>query len=382
LIDRLSLVAGEASGDLLAAQMIAGLKAITLVDGLKLSGVGGPRLIEQGMQTWYPSEAMAVRGYAEVVKALPRLLRMRADIYRRVLAEKPKLFVGVDAPDFNLKLEQRLRLQGQKVVHFISPSIWAWRPQRIEQIRQSVDHMLLVFPFEKKIYDQAKVPATYVGHPLADVIALQPDRLQALLDLGLSPADQVIAVLPGSRKDELLYNLPTFLKAAQWLHQRIKNLVFVLPAANQDRLAQLKAMLAGIKLDPTLRLKITSGQSHQAMAACSTALVASGTATLEVALFKRPMVIAYKMHPWSYRWMRRKALLPYIGLPNILAGSMLVPEFVQDAATPEALGNALYQQLIGLEQEDEWAQRFTQMHHDLRRDCAGTSARQLLELAA
>jgi lipid-A-disaccharide synthase len=367
-MQRLGLVAGEASGDLLAAQVVAGL--VLRHPGLRVEGIGGSELAKQGMDCWYPSEALAVRGYAEVIAALPRLLRLRSSLGKRMLDYQPDVFLGVDAPDFNLKLEEGLRSKGQKVVHFVSPSIWAWRAERMAQIRRSVDHMLLVFPFEKKLYDQARIASTYVGHPLADRIPMAPNRRDALLSLGLSPDDEVVALLPGSRADEIKYMARSFIEAALELHARRDRLIFVMPAAGSQRHAEIKAVLQQFRVPSNFRLLLTEGKAYEAMAACQSALVASGTATLELALFKRPMVIAYKMHGLSYRLMRRKALMPWIGLPNILSGSMVVPEFIQDQATPEALSNALFEQLRGLESGDEIGERFIQMHHELRMGCA------------
>jgi lipid-A-disaccharide synthase len=369
---RLALVAGEASGDLLASQILDALGQAH--PGLQASGVGGPKLMQAGLHAWYPSEALAVRGYAEVVAALPRLLRMRSALFKQVLDFQPQLFLGVDAPDFNLTLERKLRVSGIKVAHFVSPSIWAWRPERITKIAQSVDHMLLVFPFEKKLYDQARIASTYVGHPLADVIPMHPQRTKALEALGLPHACEVVALLPGSRADEVKAMGRTFVETALWLHSMRDDLVFVMPAAGDDRYAELTRLLAQFRFPQRFQLKLVRGQAYDALAACQTALVASGTATLEAALFKRPMVVTYKMHPWSYRWMKRKALQPYVGLPNILCGSMVVPEILQDRATPQALGAALLSQLRSLDAGDEITQRFSEMHHTLRMGCARRSA--------
>ena len=370
---RLGLAAGEASGDLLAAQMLAGLIEQAPVDA---RGIAGPSLVRQGMQAWHTTDELSVRGYVEVIKHLPRLLKLRKNLASRLIEWKPDVFVGVDAPDFNIELERRLRAAGLKTVHFIGPSVWAWRYERITKVKAAADHVMLVFPFEKEIYDREGIAATYVGHPLADTIALeQPVR---------STKGLTVALLPGSRLDEINAMAATFLEAASVLAKRHATLKFVLPAANDMIAKRLRMILAGIAdVNATLmgRLSITDGNSHEALAKANVVLVASGTATLEAALFKRPMVIAYKM-PWlSYRLMKDKGYLPFIGLPNILANSLLVPELIQEAATPLALADALEVQLN--DEQNAWRllDEFTKIHLSLRRGCASRAADVLLELS-
>ncbi len=370
---RLGLAAGEASGDLLAAQMLAGLIEQAPVDA---RGIAGPSLVRQGMQAWHTTDELSVRGYVEVIKHLPRLLKLRKNLASRLIEWKPDVFVGVDAPDFNIELERRLRAAGLKTVHFIGPSVWAWRYERITKVKAAADHVMLVFPFEKEIYDREGIAATYVGHPLADTIALeQPVR---------STKDLTVALLPGSRLDEINAMAATFLEAASVLAKRHATLKFVLPAANDMIAKRLRMILAGIAdVNATLmgRLSITDGNSYEALAKANVVLVASGTATLEAALFKRPMVIAYKM-PWlSYRLMKDKGYLPFIGLPNILANSLLVPELIQEAATPLALADALEVQLN--DEQNAWRllDEFTKIHLSLRRGCASRAADVLLELS-
>ena len=375
---RIAMVAGEASGDLLAASVLRGLHGLD--PALDARGIGGPAMAGEGFQGWWSIDDLSVRGYVEVLASLPRLLRLRSSLARRVLAWHPELFVGVDAPDFNLALERRLRAAGIPVVHFISPSIWAWRAERIEAIRSAVDHMLLVFPFEVEIYRKAGIPATYVGHPLADAIPQQVDQAGARRALGLEPARVTIALLPGSRASELSYMAELFLQTAAWMHARRGDLQFVLPAAGAALYERLREHLAARREHDGLRLTLVQGRSHDALAAADTVLVASGTATLEAALFRRPMVIAYRM-PWlSYRLMRNKGYLPWIGLPNILAGETLVPEFVQDAANAPALGAALFGQIDDAGGRERLAARFAQMHDELRQDCASRASRVLLEM--
>jgi lipid-A-disaccharide synthase len=351
----LALVAGETSGDLLAAHVIAALPCKP-----RMAGIGGPRLAEQGFEAWWPSERLAVRGYVEVLRHLPGILRIRKQLLERLLAHKPKLFVGIDAPDFNLKLEERLKAAGIPTVHFVSPSIWAWRAERMQQIKRAVDHMLCVFPFEPALYAAQNVRASYVGHPLADVISLQDKRQVLRESLGLSATDLVVALLPGSREAEVRFLLPVFLAAARSLKARIPRVQFLLPVAHTGLRSQIErvAELEG--------LHVLQGRNA--------ALVASGTATLEAALFKRPMVIAYRM-PWlSWRMTEPKRLQPYVGLPNILCGEFVVPEFLQDACTPEALCGALMEQLRDAAAA-KLETRFTQLHHELRQGCAQQAAK-------
>ena len=375
---RIAIVAGEASGDLLAASVLRGLRALD--PALDARGIGGPAMQAEGFQGWWSIDDLSVRGYVEVLAALPRLLRLRSALADRVLAWRPDLFVGVDAPDFNLALERKLRAAGIPVVHFISPSIWAWRAERIDAIRDSVDHMLLVFPFEEALYRKAGIAATYVGHPLADAIPAQVDHPAARRSLGLQPDLATVALLPGSRASELSHMADLFVRTAAWMHARRTDLQFVLPAAGAALYERLRAMLAARPERDGLRLTLVQGRSHDALAASDAVLVASGTATLEAALFRRPMVIAYRM-PWlSYRLMRNKGYLPWIGLPNILAGEALVPEFVQDAATAPALGAALLGQLEDDAGRERLAARFAQMHEELRRGCASRASRVLMEV--
>jgi lipid-A-disaccharide synthase len=360
---RIALVAGEASGDLLGGLLLDGLKARW--PDAQFVGIGGAQMQKRGLQAWWPSEKLAVRGYIEVLQHYREILGIRNQLKARLLQERPDVFIGIDAPDFNLDLERDLKAQGIKTVHFVSPSIWAWRPERIEKIRAAVDHVLCIFPFEKKLYDDAGLAASYVGHPLASVIPMQPDRAAARTLLGLAQSDTVIAMLPGSRADEVKYLAQRYFEALAPVnthHSAIKFIVPCIPAlkAQISRAAQKAGVLQQVQL--------LDGQSHAALAACDVALVASGTATLEAALFKRPMVIAYNMHWISWQIMRRKQLQPWVGLPNILCGEFVVPELLQDKATPQALAAALIQWLQSPEKIQALQQRFTALHQELLRD--------------
>jgi lipid-A-disaccharide synthase len=365
---RVAMVAGEASGDLLAALLLGGLQERW--PGVVAQGIGGPRMVQRGFAAWWASDRLAVHGYSfELLRRLGELLRIRRELRARLLADRPAAFIGVDAPDFNLGLEAALRAAGIKTVHFVCPSIWAWRAKRVEKIRRAADHVLCISPFEPELLARHGIAATYVGHPLARVIPLAPDRAAARALLGLAEDDEVLAVLPGSRSAEIEYIAPKFLDAAALVRRTRPALKIIVPAAPglDKRIAQL-ARERG--MDAALR--IVTGQSHTVLAACDVTLIASGTATLEAALFKRPMVIGYHMHPISWRLMRRRQLQPWVGLPNILCGEFVVPELLQNAATPQALAAAVLQWFDARSEEPErlaaLERRFTALHHELLRD--------------
>jgi len=378
---RVAMVAGETSGDLLAGLLLDGLKARW--PALASSGIGGPQMVKRGFEPWWPSEKLAVRGYVEVLRHYREIVGIREQLKQRLLAECPEVFVGVDAPDFNLDLEAALKARGIKTVHFVCPSIWAWRADRVEKIRRSVDHVLCIFPFEPDLLAGHGIAATYVGHPLANVIPLQPDRAAARRALGLRDEDTVIAILPGSRKSEIQYLALRFFAAAALIRREQPAVRFVVPA-----IPSLKAMIERIADDAGMRphLQILEGQSHTALAACDSTLIASGTATLEAALFKRPMVITYNMNWLSWQIMRRKKLQPWVGLPNILCRDFVVPELLQDEATPEALAAAVLQWVDAKSSApDKIAaveQRFAALHTELQRDTstlATDAIQQILE---
>jgi lipid-A-disaccharide synthase len=332
-------------------------------------GIGGPQMARIGFTPWWPSDKLAVRGYVEVLRHYREIVGIRKQLLARLLADPPDVFIGIDAPDFNLDLETQLKARGVKTVHFVSPSIWAWRPERIEKIRQAVDHVLCIFPFEKPLYDQTGIPATYVGHPLAHTIPMQPDRQAARRTLGLADSDRVIAVLPGSRASEVQYLAEVFFKAVVQVSIAQSAIKFIVPCAPGLRAAiTAQALRAGVAVGDQARVQLLEGQSHTALAACDVTLIASGTATLEAALFKRPMVIAYNMHWLSWQMMRRKKLQPWVGLPNILCRDFVVPEYLQSAATPQALSQALLDWLEQPEKIHALEQRFTVLHTQLQRD--------------
>jgi lipid-A-disaccharide synthase len=319
----------------------------------------------QGFEVWRSYQELAVRGYVEVLRHYRRIVGIRKQLAAMLLADKPSMFIGVDAPDFNLDLELQLRSKGIKTVHFVSPSIWAWRPARLEKIKQACDHVLCIFPFEPAIYAQAGVASTFVGHPLADIMPMEPDQVGARLKLNL-PADKpVVALLPGSRQSEIAQLAPQFLQAARLMHQARSDLLFVLPVA-PAMMSQLQSMVARAGLTDVDWLHVLDGQSHVALAACDVTLIASGTATLEAALSKRPMVIAYRMPQLSWQIMKRKRLQPWVGLPNILAQSFVVPELLQDQASPASLAEKTLAWLDNPAAYDHVRTRFAEVHDSLR----------------
>jgi lipid-A-disaccharide synthase len=362
---QLAMVAGEASGDLLASLLIGGLKARW--PGLDLAGIGGPKMSAQGFEAWWPSDRLAVRGYVEVLRHYRGIKRIRDQLTDRLLAQRPAAFIGVDAPDFNLGLEARLKAAGIPAVHFVCPSIWAWRGGRAKKMAASCDLVLCLFPFEPALLQAHGVAAAFVGHPLADAIPLQPPRAAARAALGLGDAESVVALLPGSRASEIRSIAPTFLQAAVRLQRERPSLRFLLPVA--PGLGPLIDPLIAAHA-PGIDLLRLDGRSHEALAACDLTLIASGTATLEAALFKRPMVIGYRMHPLSWQLMKRMAYLPWVGLPNILAREFLVPERIQSACTPEQLAADVLDGLDDTAGAERLRARFTDMHHELRRDTA------------
>jgi len=363
---RVAMVAGETSGDLLAGLLLGGMR--TRWPELTASGIGGPKMAAHGFQAHWPYEKLAVHGFnLEVLRRFREIWGIREQLAARLLQERPDVFIGVDAPDFNLGLEARLKAQGIKTVHFVSPSIWAWRGGRINKIHRSVDHMLCLFPFEPKLYQDKGISASYVGHPLADTIPLEVPREAARAKLGLGADVQVVAVLPGSRGGEIRHIAPTFLQTVARLSQQRPELRFLLPIVPGMR-ALVEPMVA--EHAPKAALTLLDGQSHEALAACDVTLIASGTATLEAALFKRPMVIAYKISALSWPIMKRMAYLPWVGLPNILLSDFVVPERLQHEANPEQLASDVLAWLDQPARAQSVQQRFLELHHTLRRDTA------------
>jgi lipid-A-disaccharide synthase len=358
----IAIVAGEASGDMLGAAIVRALKGRW--PGLEFHGIGGPRMMAEGVVSHYPMEKLAVRGYIEVLKSLREILAIRGGIRRMLLANPPDLFIGVDAPDFNLGLEARLKAAGIPTVHYVSPSVWAWRAERVPAIGRSVDRILVLFPFEEEIYRKAGIAATYVGHPLADEIPLKPQVEEARAQLRLGPNTLAVALLPGSRMSELELHADLFIETARLLHASRPELRFFVPLATRETRDLFEARLYE-KGATDLPLQVLFGHARLALQACDAAIVASGTATLEAALARCPMVITYRLNPLTYRLVMRRALLPYFGLPNILSGEFVVPEVLQDKATPANLAQALGELLDSPEARARMRSRFASLHESL-----------------
>ncbi len=361
---KFGMVAGETSGDLLAGLLLDGLHERW--PNLSAVGIGGPQMARRGFVSWWPHDLLSLHGYGwDVLRRYRQLVRIRAQLRDRLLAQRPDLFIGVDAPDFNLDLEAALKAQGIKTVHLVAPTVWAWRPERIAQIRRSVDHVLCIFPFEPALLAQHGIAATYVGHPLAGVIPRVSERCAARAALGLAESDLVVAILPGSRRSEIKHLARRFFEAAAIVQRDRNGARFVVPAV-----PSLKAEIeeAARASGFSGHLQIVEGQSHTVLAACDVTLIASGTATLEAALFKRPMVIAYRMNWLSWQIMRRKRLQPWVGLPNILCQEFVVPELLQDEATPQALADAVLAWLDAPEKIVALQEKFSALHAQLQCD--------------
>ncbi|MGH1450189.1 MAG: lipid-A-disaccharide synthase [Pseudomonadaceae bacterium] len=373
---RIALVAGEASGDTLGAGLIRALKQAH--PHSEFIGIGGPRMLAEGMQTRVPMERLSVMGLVEVLGRLRELLRIRKELVAWLLEQQPDVFIGIDAPDFTLGVERKLRDAGIATVHYVSPSVWAWREKRVLGIQKSTDLMLTLFPFEEDVYRKHQVAVRCVGHTLADEIPLQPDRAAARSALGIGADEKLLALMPGSRNGELRKLGELFLQTAAWCHEREPGLRFVMPCANPERKQQMQQIMAESRI--TLPLVLLDGQAHQALAACDAVLIASGTATLEAMLFKRPMVVAYRMAGLTFKILKRLVKVGHVSLPNLLAKREVVPEFLQDAATPEAMGPALLQLLAPTAERAETQATFMQLHEMLRRDADHAAAEAVLDL--
>lgn len=364
----IAIIAGESSGDLLGAGLIRAL--ILREPGLRIEGVAGRSMIAAGCASVYPIERLSVMGFAEVAGRYVSLMQDRRKLAQRWIAQPPRVFVGIDAPDFNLGLERRLRQHSIPTVHYVSPSVWAWRRYRVRGIRAAVDKMLTLFPFEAKFYEHAGVPVQHVGHPLADLIDLQVDMAGARAQLRLDPSATCVALLPGSRRMEVEQLTMLLLDTARWLHQRDPSLRFVMPAATESIYARLKLAVDAADLPVSL----VQGMAREAMAASNVVVLASGTATLEALLSKRPMVITYKVHPLTYQIMKRMLKVTHVGLPNLLANKALVPERLQHDATAETLGRDVLEWLDSPLRVAQVVEQFDRIHHELRCDASERAA--------
>jgi lipid-A-disaccharide synthase len=375
---RIAMVAGEASGDLLASHLMAALKE--KLPQVSFCGIGGPKMIAQGFDAWWPLEKLAVMGYVEVLKRYREISAIRRALKARLRAAPPDLFIGVDAPDFNLGLEADLKAGGIRTIHYVSPSIWAWRGGRVKKVAKAADRVLALFPMEPPLYERAGVPVTYVGHPLADQIPLRTDKKQARDKLGLPNDCPIYALLPGSRQSEVKALGDIFIAAAKLIHERAPNALFLVPFVTRETRLEFEAGL--YRQDAAkLPFRLLFGHALEAIGAADAVLVASGTATLEITLVKRPMVIAYKLAPLTYKLMKYRAYLPYVGLPNVLAGRFIVPELLQDDATPSSLAEALLKEATP-ERAQELEIEFTRIHETLRQNTAEKAAAAVLEVLA
>ncbi|WGE55107.1 lipid-A-disaccharide synthase [Actinobacillus equuli subsp. equuli] len=376
----IALVAGEISGDILGAGLINALKLH--YPNARFIGVAGPRMIQAGCETLFDMEELAVMGLAEVVKHLPRLLKRRKQVIETMLAEKPDIFIGIDAPDFNLTVEEKLKASGIKTIHYVSPSVWAWRQSRVHKIARATNLVLAFLPFEKAFYDRFNVPCRFIGHTMADAIALKPNRSEACAALELDETKRYLAILVGSRASEVGFLTEPFLKTAQILKQRYPELEFLVPLVNDKRIAQFEQIKAQVA--PDLDVKILKGNARQAMIAAEATLLASGTAALEGMLCKSPMVVGYKMKASTYWLAKRLVKTKYISLPNLLADEMLVPELIQDECNPENLawylGNYLADDADHKKQRNELKQRFTELHKLIQCDADTQAAQAVVDV--
>lgn len=330
----IGIVAGEASGDLLGSHLIRALKKQR--PDLKFVGIAGPKMMAEGAETLFPMEQLSVRGYVEVLRHLPGLLKIRRQLTQYFLDQRPDVFIGIDAPDFNFTLERELKQQGIPTIHYVSPSIWAWRRGKIKKIKQAVSHMLALFPFEPEIYQQAGIPVSYVGHPLADLLPMNPDMQKIREELKLPQHGLVIAMLPGSRQSEVQQLADLYIKTAKLIAAERTGVQFLVPLITRETRLIFEHAIYENQAQ-ALPIQIMFGHAHRAMEAADVVIVASGTATLEAALIKRPMVITYRMPGLSWQILKRMKYLPYVGLPNVLAGRFVVPELLQHDAVPEKL---------------------------------------------
>ncbi len=369
------IVAGEPSGDLLGGALVTALRA--RIPNARFVGIGGPRMLAAGVHSLHPLEKLSVRGYVEVLRHYREIIGIRNQLKRYFLEEQPAVFIGIDAPDFNLDLETTLKGAAIPTVHYVSPSIWAWRGGRMRKIRKAVSRMLAVFPFEAAIYEKAGVPVSYVGHPLADMLAAAPSKAEARVSLKIPAAAPVVALLPGSRISELEYLSDVFVATAEKIAASIEGVRLLVPLVNR-RTRELFEEALYRRQSGELDIKLLFGHAHDAMAAADVVLVASGTATLEAALLQRPMVIAYRMPRLSWWMMNWRRYQPWVGLPNILAGEFVVPELLQDAATPEALSAAIIDLLQDPAKRKTIEQRFARMATDLRCDAAERAAEAIM----
>lgn len=373
---RIGLVAGEASGDILGASLMKAILA-RHPDAI-FEGIGGPLMLAEGFNSFYPMERLSVMGLVEPLKRLPELLKIRRDIKAHFIENRPDLFMGIDSPDFTLNIEMTLRGEGVLTAHYVSPSVWAWRQGRVVKIAKAVDRMLTLFPFEAQFYKEHNVPVSFVGHPLADEFPIAPDQTAARHILGLDGDGPIIALMPGSRGGELRMLAEPFIETARWCFHQRSDLRFIMPAANPQRYQELSTLLA--TKAKGLPITLIDGQSRQAMTAADVVLMASGTTTLEALLLKKPMVVAYKMAPLSFAIISRLVKSPFFSLPNLLAGESLVPEILQQDVRPEMLGPLLLDRLQDTSLKQQLQARFLAIHQQLKQGASDRAAEVLLTM--
>jgi lipid-A-disaccharide synthase len=371
---RIGIVAGEASGDMLGGLLMQALK--NKRSDIEFVGIAGPKMMREGAQSLFPIERLSVRGYLEVIKHAFGLMRIRQQLIKHFLNHRVDIFIGIDAPDFNFYIEKRLKKQGIKTIHYVSPSIWAWRKNRLNKIKRAVSHILTLFPFESALYQEAGVPVSYVGHPLADALPMQPDTAAARATLRLKPSDLVVAMLPGSRQSEVQQHAALFIQTAKKLHADYPNALFLVPFVTRES-KQIFELALFHEHEP-LPIQILFGHAHDAMQASDVVIVASGTATLEAALLKKPMVITYRMPILSWWILKRMLLQPYVGLPNVLAGKFIVPELLQHDATPEKLAQAAIKLISDTLAIEEMKAEFNKIHISLKQNNAEKASSMIL----
>lgn len=371
---RIGIVAGEASGDLLGSHLIRALKQQRT--DIEFIGIAGPKMISEGAQSLFPIERLSVRGYVEVIKHLWGLLKLRRQLLNHFLDNRLDLFIGIDAPDFNFWLEKKLKNKGIKTIHYVSPSIWAWRKNRIKKIKHAVTEILALFPFEPALYQNEGIPVSYVGHPLADMLPMEPDVAGTREILKLDDSALVVAMLPGSRQSEVLQHADLFFQTAKRIYAQRPNAKFLVPLITRETRRIFESVI--FNEPEKLPIELLFGHAHDAMEAADVVIVASGTATLEAALLKKPMVITYRMPALSWQLLKRMRLQPYVGLPNILAGKFVVPELLQDDATPEKLAEATLNLLSDKDNLKLIQEEFARIHHSLRQNTAEKSAAAVL----
>jgi lipid-A-disaccharide synthase len=375
---KIAIVAGEASGDLLGGHLIAALNKER--SDLTFFGIAGPKMMREGAKTLFPIEKLSVRGYFEVIKHLPGLLKLRNRLLKQIIEEKPDVFIGIDAPDFNFWLERKLKKHGIPTIHYVSPSIWAWRGGRIKKIKRAVTHMLALFPFEPALYEAVKMPVTYVGHPLADELPLNPNKKAARAMLKLEQDEFIVAMLPGSRQSEVQQHADLLVQTAELISLYHKQVRFLVPLITRETRNIFEKAIEKVthKANIVLNMQLLYSHAHDAMEAADFVIVASGTATLEAALLKRPMIITYRMPQMSWWLLKSMHYLPYVGLPNVLAKRFVVPELLQNEATPEKLTETMNAMLEDTSNLKDIKQAFTEIHHSLKQNSAKKAAEVVL----